>query len=129
MLVALTVGANVFLMLGLNEAGKRLEPNDDGIEKLERFSLMLGAFLPTTVSKMPAVLVVLAMACTTAVVVAANDDCLLLLFVVVVEAAVALLLVLVITELTPNTDILDRLAASALFGLTLLVLDDPVPAF
>ena len=101
----------VFLRLGLNEAGKRLEPNEAGI-KLLRFSLVMGAFFAAA-SKRPALVVVLAKACATAV----------------VAATAGLLLVeLVLFVITANTDILERLAASALLGLALLVLD-PVPAY
>jgi len=103
----------VFLRLGLNEAGKRLEPNEAGI-KLLRFSLVLGAFFAAA-SKRPALVVVLAKACATAVVVAAT-------------AGLLLLVELVLFVITANTDILERLAASALLGLALLVLV-PVPAY
>ena len=102
----------VFLRLGLNEAGKRLEPNEAGI-KLLRFSLVLGAFFAAA-SKRPALVVVLAKACATAVVAA--------------TAGLLLLVELVLFVITANTDILERLAASALLGLALLVLV-PVPAY
>jgi hypothetical protein len=102
---------DVFLRLGLNEAGKRLEPNEAGI-KLLRFSFVLGAFFAAA-SKRPALVVVLAMACATAVVAATTVGLLLVAFVLLV--------------ITANTDILERLAASALLGLALLVLV-PVPA-